>query len=401
MFLEKQNQFDPQHLEAPYAQAYADFALENQAVLYTWGKEDLTQRFTDYLAKKVEKELLVLIDASPSDEAKKKELLSLAKRQQLLLVSTDEGKTFNQLLTLEEAKAADPLKVQVFSPTLRSTTLDLAEVIGEQTLLHTVSTINENFTTINGAEKAIWSVKNASVEKGVVHVEVSRTARNPEEEGNLDLVYEVEVDQDPNKPLDYKQIDNDGKEKHVSETQLFDEYGEAKADKSLQGTSQETLTQAVAMQGAGNNPIKDALLSTSLTMLAMQEAASHASPEQRAREAAAFAQSSMEQPLMQMEGGRVPNVMAAKAAMAARFARQTQALQQAQQHEAERAARNKKIQEVIYKQEANIQKTKKARWSADQKNLAKGAGVGAGMIGGLVAALTGSSLFVTHVTLFT
>ena len=316
MFLDTQNQFDPQHLEAPYAQAYAEFAEENKAVLYTWGKEEVTQRFSEHLSKKVEKELLVLIDARPVDEAKKKELITLAKRQQLLLVSTDEGKTFDQFLTLQEARQAQPLNYTIKSPTFRNSTTNLVEVVEEQTLLYVVKNMNENFTALNGAEKTIWSVKNAVLKNGVVQVEVNRTASNVEAEDANNLKYEVVVDQEATRPFDYKQIDKNGKEKHISETQLFEEYGEAQEDKSLQRPTQEAVTRGLVMQSSKNNPAAGALLATGLTMLAMQEAKHHASPEQRAREAAALAQASIEQPLMHREGGAVPNVMAAKAAMA-------------------------------------------------------------------------------------
>lgn len=394
MFLDTQNQFDPEHLEPGYAEAYAAFAEENKEVLYTWSKGEIAERFSDYLSKKVERDLVALIEASPADEAKKKADLNLAKRGQLLLVSTDEGKTFDQYLTIEEAKRVNPLAYQILSPTFRSTTTNLMEVVGEQTLLHVVSTMNQNFSSVNAAEKTIWSVKNATLKNGAVHVEVSRTATNPEAQEDANSMVEVEVDQDPAlKDLVYKQLDKDGNVKRFPETQLGNEYGEAKQDPTLQMPSKEALAEEVlSASDNGADSARNAVFATTLSMLALQEAAQHATPEQRAREAAALAKSSIERP-MGMPGSGDFNVTAAKAAIAARFARQNQANQANHEHEHARNLQIKNEKSTVHAKKVEAEKQKKARWTADQKRLARNSAAGTGFIGSILSLIGGTSVF--------
>lgn len=395
MFLDTQNQFDATHLEPGYAEAYSAFVEENKEVLYTWSKEEIAQRFSDYLSKKVERDLVALIEASPADEAKKKQDLNLAKRGQLLLVSTDEGKTFDQYLTIEEAKRVNPLAYQILSPTFRSTTTNLMEVVGEQTLLHVVSVMNQNFGSVNAAEKTIWSVKNATLKDGVVHVEVNRTAANPEAQEDADSRVEVEVDQDPAlRDLIYQQLDKEGNVKRFSETQLDNEYGEVAADPTLKMPSPEAMvTEEMSSPIDKSQAAKNSVLATTLTMLAMQEAAQHATPEQRAREAAALAKSSIERPMGMPESGDF-NVTAAKAAIAARFARQAQANLANREHEMARNLQIKNEKSTVHAKKMEAEKQKKARWSADQKRLARNSAVGTGFVGTLLSLLGGTSTFI-------
>ena len=396
MFLDTQNQFDPELLEPAYAEAYAAFAEENKEVLYTWGKEDIARRFSDYLSKKVEKDLVTLIEASPADEAKKKQDLSLAKRGQLLLVSTDDGKNFDQYLTIEDAKRVNPIAYQILSPTFRSNTTNLMEVVGEQTLLHVVSTMNQNFSSVNAAEKTIWSVKEATLKNGVVHVEVSRTSSNPEALEDADHKYDIEVDQDPDLPLVYDEMDKNGNKKSFAETQLPSEYGEAKPDPTLQMPSpEEVLISGIANNDDGSQAAKNAVLVTGLTMLALQEAAAHASPEQRAREAAALAKSRIERPMATPETGDAFNVTAAKAAVAARFARQNQANKTSQEHEAARIEHSKIERNTVHAKKEAAEKKNKERYSADQKKLARNSAAGAGAAAALAGLLGSTSVFVT------
>lgn len=386
MFLDIQNQLrESVQIEPGYAEAYADWSTENKDVLYKWSPEERTQRFSKYLEGKTEQDLLKLIDTSALAEYKKKELKSLTKRGQLLLVSTDGGKNFDKFLTPETAKNAVPTSYQILSPTFRSSTTDLSEVIAEQTLVHTVSTFQDQ--ALWGQQ--VWLVQNAYLDKGIVHLDVVHYRYG---------AYQVEVDPDQaaGAPLAYTFINEKGKET-VPETQLPEEYGEAKPDVNLQPRTQEELiNQQMVAAHTGDSDAANAAMGAGLAMLAAQEAASHASADQRAKEAAMFAKTSMNQPLTGQAGGvLVPNVTAAKAAMAARFARQAQALQAAQKHEMERIKKHKEMQGMVNKQTKNAQKAKQAGLSASQKNIAKGMGATAGIAGAAAGVLTGSTLFVT------
>jgi len=390
MFLDTQNQFREQmervvrgesvQLEPGYAEAYATWSEENKNILYQWSAEDRTQHFSIYLQNKVEQDLLKLVNTE--------ELKGLAKRGQLLLVSTDGGKTFDKFLTPKEAKTAVPTEYQVLSPTFRSTTTDLNEVLAEQLLLHVVATLQENFKSPNGSEKELWKVENASLKKGVVHVEVVRNFYQSEivqDENGMRFAMEVDMDQPATIPLAYERINAKGGKKNIPETQLPEEYGEAQLDSTLQFPTQK------------NDAGLGLAMGTGFAVLAAQGAAGHISVDQRAKEAAAFAGMSMAQPLAGLAGsvaGGV-NVVAAKAAMAAHFARQSQALQDAQTRESKRIEDSKKRRKVVQEQTENVEETKKAGFTASQKTLAKGVGAVAGIAGGFVAALTGSTLFVT------
>ncbi len=383
MFLEIQNQLrDSVQTEPGYAEAYTAWSTENKDVLYKWSPEERTQRFSKYLEEKVEQDLLKLVDTP--------ELKSLAKRGQLLLVSTDGGKHFDKFLTPEAAKNAVPTSYQILSPTFRSSTTDLSEVIAEQTLVHTVSTFQDQ--ALWGQQ--VWLVQNAYLDGGIVHLDVVHYRYG---------AYQVEVDpeQAAGAPLTYTFVNEKGKES-VPETQLPEEYGEAKPDATLQPITQEELiTKQMAVAHAGNSDASNAAMGAGLAMLAAQEAANHATADQRAKEAAMFAKTSMNQPLSGQAGGvLVPNVTAAKAAMAARFARQAQALEAARKREAERIKKHKEMGKLVSKQVKNVAKAKRAGLSASQKGLAKGVGAGAGIVGAVAGALTGSTMFVTHMALF-
>lgn len=420
MFLENQNQFRDQMqmpgvtLEPAYAQAYSEWSDDNKNVLHTMDAESKVQSFAEHVDADVNTRLLSLIEAQNLDEETKKERKTLAQRGQLLLVSTDEGKTFDKYLTPEEAKTAQASSYTLYSPTFRSTTNNLTEVVQEQTLLNWVKRTEEVYSELNKEGGSIWRVEDAKLKDGKVHLEIARTARNPEDEATR-FALEIEVDQAPNLPMVYDKLSKEGEVKReVPETQLDTEFGVAQEDPTLQMPDQKTveISAVIESDDAAKKAIQ-AQVTAGLSTWAALEAIDHASAEQKAALNAEMARAIMERPLAeQMATAPVQNVMAAKAAMNARFARQTQVIEKAKQHEVARRENIKKAGKFINTLVKQEQKAKKQRFSDDQKRIAKrtgiGVGVGAAFAGAAGAAVVGVSLgitteaiaYVTHLTLF-
>lgn len=388
MFLESQNQFRDQmklpdataSMENAYVPLYKAWLEENKEVLYKWSPEERVQRFSEAVRNHYEKRLNALIESSDAVEDEKNELKAMSKKAALILVSTNEGQTFDSFLKPEDLDTVNPSEYQILSPTLSGATNNLKEVQAQQELLHIVSSFQDQ--SIWGQQ--VWLVQDAYIEDGTAHIEVTHYKYG---------VYQVEVnlDEDPKGQLIYTFINEEGKQA-IPETQLPEKYGEAKQNTVLQ-----TLTISES-----NNHVKEAALAGTFSMLAMQEAMQHASSKDRANESAALAKAQMQEPLAaRFQGKNVPNVMAAKAAMAARFARQAKIMSESRKREMERFAKVKQIDTMLKKETKNAKKeAKKSRFSADQKSLAKGVGAGAGIAGAFAGALTGSALFVNHITLF-
>lgn len=385
MFLESQNQFREtmklpdavKQMDATYAPLYAAWLEENKDVLYKWSPEERVERFTAAVTEHYEQRIHEWIEASAKSEEEKKDLKSMAQKGALLLVSTDEGKTFDTVLKPEDLNTVNASDYQLFSPTLRGATTDLKQVQAEQELLHIV----ESFQDQSLWGQQVWLVQSATIENGVAQLEVIHYQYG---------VYQVEVplNEDAALPLVYT-FSNEAGKQSVPESQLPEKYGVAQPDSML-------LT-----MHEHKDDVKDAVLAGTLSMLAAQEAMQHASPTERANEAAALAKAQMEQPfLFQFKGREVPNITAAKAARVAHFARQAKSMDESHKREMERYAKAKEINFLIKKETKNAEKAKKSRFSADQKKLAKGVGAGAGIAGAFAGALTGSTLFVNHITLF-
>jgi len=128
----------------------------------------------------------------------------LAARGQLLLASLDKGKTFDQLIGPEQVSKADPLEYTLLSPTLRSETTNLQEVLDEQTLLHVQSNLVENGFVVNAGQ----------ISRGLIRLEVESRTKN--------VRYLVEADARApiTKPMDYQFTNVDNQERVIAETVL-------------------------------------------------------------------------------------------------------------------------------------------------------------------------------------
>lgn len=189
-------------LPAGYAEKFAEWKLANAQIFDKLSPEEIVKSFALYLEESIQNDLKKLIDEAKIDER------NLATRGQMLLASKD-GKNFDQVITPEKAKETNPEELQLLSPTLRSTTTDLNEVLNEQVLLHTVKNLTSNGFFVNSA----------AVENGIVNVDV-KTAKGAE--------YKVQVDpnQSSNGPLSYTFINEKGQKSVVGESQLPEKYSE-------------------------------------------------------------------------------------------------------------------------------------------------------------------------------
>ena len=379
MFLDSQKQFQEQmnrhihgealHLEPGYKEAYAEWEVENKETIYQWSAEERTQSFADFLEKKVHARLIALV-------GDKQELKELANRGQLLLASKDGGKTFDTFLTPEDETKVNPMDYVLLSPTFRSTTTNFKEVREEQALVHIVSKLRDQHYGVNHA----W------IENGVVHVDALHPLRG---------TYEVQVDLDQSTtlPLNYKFINAEGTTE-VPETQLPEEFGLAEQDITLQVPSE---TEALMM-----DPVNDDKNKRKLAVLAASTAAWIAAQQAGAKQGPSSAELATEQARNQMvrhEAGSqgamsLPNVMASKA----HFARQNQGLEGSKKREAQRFELAKEKEREYAKRKQEEQRKRQEENKQSQKRLAQGAAAGAGILGGVLSAFAGSSLFLGHIS---
>lgn len=366
-------------MEPGYAEAYAVWENENKEILYRLSPEERTQSFADFLEKEVHDRLVDLIDG-------KKELMELANRGQMLLASTDGGKTFDTFLTPEDDDKINPTDYLLLSPSFRSATTNLREVREEQSLIHAVSKLRDQH----------FLVERAWLDKGVVHVD----AIHPR-----DGTYEVQIDlnQPSTIPLNYEFINEKGRTK-VPESQLPEKYGKAELDINLQMPSEaEQLGMEIARKNAENQQgMQGALGAAMATWAAAKNLANPGKflAAERAQKDVDQTREQMQKPLMFNKGAlHAPNVMASKAAMNARFARQGQEAEESKKREAERAEKSKKTEQEYAKKNQAAQEAQQKKSSAAQMAIAKGAAIGAGAIGGILGISAGTTLFISHINL--
>lgn len=383
MFLDTQKQFqeqmnrhihghaDPKGLlskmEPGYAEAYAEWELENKETLYQWSAEEHTQSFADFLEKKVHDRLIALV-------GDKQDLKELANRGQLLLASKDNGKTFDTFLKPEDE--VNPMDYVLLSPTFRSTTTNFKEVREEQSLVHIVSKLRDQH----------YGVNNAWIENGVVHVDALHPLRG---------TYEVQVDlnQPTALPLTYAFINAEGR-KEVPETQLPEEFGLAEQDITLQAPSE---TEALIMDSVDDNKNKRklaVLAASTAAWIAAQKGDAQRSPSQ-AELAAEQARNQMVRHEAGVHGAlSLPNVMASKA----HFVQQSKGIDDSKKREAQRFELAKEKEREYAKRKQEEQKKRQEENKQSQKRLAQGAAAGAGILGGVLSAFAGSSLFLGHIS---
>lgn len=243
-------------LDPGYQEYYEAWINEESTILSKLSTEERVEHFTAYLQKALLKKKQAVVEALPVDEDRKKELRALAQKDQLLLVSTDGGEHFEEVLTADEAKQKNPLDFRILSSTLASATNDLGAVVEEQTLLHVVSNLKGVGYHVDHAE-----LKNHKV---VVQVTLPKVQADSEP-----VQYEVDVSGDPLLPLEYACLSGNGA-KHFAETALPEELKKME-EKSIftPPTPQEWLTvSAHFAESSANGNSRDKRADLALASLA-------------------------------------------------------------------------------------------------------------------------------------
>ncbi len=394
MILDHQNQFreeyikplkaeKPKALPPGYAELYATWAEKNKNILYQLSDEEMTKSFSDFVATETKKQITNLIDKKQVGREAKRHLKQLAIRGQILLASKD-GKNFDQLITPEDIQKGQAKNYTILSPTFRTTTTDLREVLDEQSLLHITTKLRNQQFTIQSA----WIDKNHQV-----HAEIVPRG------GITEVV--VDLSQDASTPLVYNFIDQDGGVRRVAETQLPEEFSDLPVEPSLETPSKEAL---IASHLAGGSP-EDAAVAATNAALAATAATNAANIANKVNaESAAQAQEAtqrqMEAPLLDQSGPQLSNVMASKAAVKTRMARQKKKLENERERQAEFEKRRDKDQKEWREKQAAEAKATQARKEKQKKRLLKGGAVGAGLAGLVGGTAAGTTLFINNINLF-
>ncbi len=174
--------------------------------------------FAEFLDEEMKKQELALVTGDTLVDQKNKKLIE---RGQVLLASDDGGKTFTKLIKPEDIEITDAENLYLLSPTFRTTTNDLREVMNEQILLR----IAMNLTSQNYLIQSTPIIEN-----NVIHFEV----KTPQFK---DMNVLVDTAQKFDKPMNYVFVNKDGLSKVVPETQIDTKYGQIEPDPTLRPLS--------------------------------------------------------------------------------------------------------------------------------------------------------------------
>ncbi len=391
--LEREMRGEKIELESGYSEAFAEWKKSKEEVLPKLSAEERVQLFSDDLGDLVQEKIQALVSKKWTSKEEKTKRLAEARRGDLCLVSTDEGKHFDQVHDLEELQKMNPLELRYLSPTLQSLTNDPEQLKEEQNVLHVSKNLRANHCL----------VERAYVENHVVHVDIVHPRMQTSE---------VQVDlRSPDANLQYIFIKSDGSNTSIPEAQLPEEFGVLES-----AIRPEDVTPANSIYLMGKSQIQQsseaetaeaAAIASYSTVLALDQM--HSAESLRFRQAAllsasqnntspSYKTSKMKELLakelvlnkvntLQTAASKFSaNVIESKAAMVAKFAEQQQKMQDqkvryAQAVEAQVEAQKKlwvKRQEQKKKKFELMQKAQTARKVA----TAVGSAVTGGAIGG-------------------
>ncbi|QQR54736.1 hypothetical protein IPG41_06145 [Candidatus Peregrinibacteria bacterium] len=387
--LEREMRGEAIRLEPGYAQYYEVWKESKKESLPKLSAEERVEHFSDDLEEEVNKRIENLIAHKWMRVEKKKELYAEAKRGDLLLVSTDEGKNFNQVLSLKEVQTLDPLKVRLLSSTLISTTNKYEKVKEEQNLLHIAKTLRDNHCL----------VQRGFIKEGVAHVEII----NPRLKST-----EVEVDlNSSDSTFDYRFKGKDEKEKHVPETQLPEAFGLASIESSLglkNATNATYLLQGLdhkqedQLRAQKIGAVSSFLASTALQETALKKARTSEWLWKKQEEQSHAQNLQQLVPLLNAETRFISNVLESKKQVAARIALQ-KAAATAEILNQEKRMETYQLARQVAAQERRAQFIKKQEAYAQAQSNRKMLGVlGAGLTGTLTLSFGGFAWWIVHLT---
>ncbi len=202
---------EPQ-LEPGYDALYATWTKEHAEVLYRWSAQERAQSFVDFVGEQVNQKFTQLLQPKNPELASEEEItrMNAARRGALLLVSQDNGKNFDKVMSAEEVnQAKNKLDFRILSSTLASTPLKPEEIVEEQELLQVAENLQEqNF-----------QVESATLENHVIHIRTHHPKMGVQE-------VKVQTQIEWKVALVYTFVGAKG-EQHVLESQLPEFYGEA------------------------------------------------------------------------------------------------------------------------------------------------------------------------------
>ena len=401
--LEREMRGEKIELESGYSEAFAEWKKSKEEVLPKLSAEERVQLFSDDLGDLVQEKIQALVSKKWTSKEEKTKRLAEARRGDLCLVSTDEGKHFDQVHDLEELQKMNPLELRYLSPTLQSLTNDPEQLKEEQNVLHVSKNLRANHCL----------VERAYVENHVVHVDIVHPRMQTSE---------VQVDlRSPDANLQYIFIKSDGSNTSIPEAQLPEEFGVLES-----AIRPEDVTPANSIYLMGKSQIQQsseaetaeaAAIASYSTVLALDQM--HSAESLRFRQAAllsasqnntspSYKTSKMKELLakelvlnkvntLQTAASKFSaNVIESKAAMVAKFAEQQQKMQDqkvryAQAVEAQVEAQKKlwvKRQEQKKKKFELMQKAQTARKVATA--------VGSAVTGGAIGVFGFLSFWIAH-----
>ncbi len=287
-------------LEPGYKEEYSKWKEKFKELLPKQSADERVEGFTKHLQDLVSKKTTEVINGMDLSKKRREELLALAKKDQLLLVSKDGGLHFDQILTPQEAEQVDALQHRILSPSFISASNDLSAVVEAQTLIHVV----------NHLKKLGYNVDRADIKEHQVLVQVTM----PKVSGEMEsLEYRVDIKQEAGLPLEYKYLSGT-KMKRVPETVLPENLGALKEDQSLIVPSQSELEQMLMLKSF-KGPSKNGKANMALASFAAIYGARAGGQEARKIRAKQSHENAQKESFKFRTDGALSNVIASKQAM--------------------------------------------------------------------------------------
>lgn len=386
MLLESQNQFIEDYLKplsrgevrempAGYKEMFAKWQAAYPGLTHLSPHEQAVS-FADFLDGEVKKLELALITGDTLVDQKNKKLIT---RGQVVLASEDGGKTFTKLVKPEDLATTKGENLHFLSPTLRTTTTDVHELMNEQVLLHVANNLtSQNYLVLRGF-----------IQNNIIHLEV-KTPRL------ADFNVLVDTAQKFDKPMNYVFVNKEGLSKVVPETQIDTKYGEIDYDPTLRPLSEDEIKSRIVQNANSNRELAalGGILATLPEMLGKSKnrndrasiATSQVMMKQNALQSAAS-------DYIQNEAGTFQNIMSAKA----RFSESKKSNEEKAKFAEEKKQKNEAAdrKQVQAKTELTEEKQRQ-RIHPDTKRAAKaGIGIGAAVMAGMGGIVGATTFFTT------
>ncbi len=202
------------NLAPGYQEIYEAWLQEDRVKinLVKWSAHERTQEFLLYLEKVCDQRLVKWIDAQAFSEDKKNLLKHEVKRGEWVLSSRD-GRHFDQGLSLRTLDPTVQWDYRILSPTLRETLtnrLEQAALLQEQASIRVARRL----------EEAGYFVEDIHYEEGAVQANVLRSKSQTPYHVTVDMTGEASA------PLLYDFVDKEGKHTQTNEHHLGDDWGQ-------------------------------------------------------------------------------------------------------------------------------------------------------------------------------